>query len=95
MSNKSNSKTTTKSSTKATFTVRSVLNFMSYISVFCIGVALILQFIFQKVGGGGSVANAFEMVAQCLAYAVVSVYAFFFARTKRNIWYLISCSPRD
>lgn len=85
----SSSKTTRTYTAKTNVSVRSVLNFLSYVAVFCIGVALILQFIFQKVGGGGSIASAFQMVAQCLAYSVVSIYAFFFARTKRNIWYLI------
>lgn len=84
--NKSN-----KSSTKTNVTVRSTLNIISYISVFCIGIALTLNYVFRKVSldGGVRIANAFGTVAECLAYLVVSVYSFYFARTKRNNIYII------
>ena len=81
--------TKTKSSTKTTVTIRSVLSALSYGAVFCIGIAFVLQFVFQKFGGGVRVANAFEVVAQCLAYFVVSINAFYYAKTKRNAAYLI------
>lgn len=91
MPNNSSGKRTTKtsSSTKTTVTVRSLLSALSYGAVFCIGVALVLQFVFQKIGSGARIADAFEIVAECLAYLVVSVHAFYFARTKRNMAYII------
>lgn len=88
MSNSNNKKS---SVTKTNITVRSTLNLISYLSVFCIGVALTLNYIFRKVSldGGARIAGAFGTVAECLAYLVVSVYSFYFARTKRNVAYII------
>lgn len=83
MAKKSSSSSST--TTKRTVTFRGIVNFVSYIAVFCIGIALILNVIFK----GNSFSNAFQMVAECLAYIVVSISAFYYARSKRSIWYLI------
>ena len=73
------------SNTQRGITFRGIMNFISYIAVFFIGVALLLQVCFKS----NSFSTAFQMVAECLAYFVVSVSGFFYAKSKRSIWYLI------
>ena len=84
MANKKSSSSST-TTTKRTITFRGIVNFISYIAVFCIGIALLLQVCLKS----NSFSSAFQMVAECLAYVVVSISAFFYARNKRSIWYLI------
>ena len=80
-----------KSSSQTTVSVRSALSIISYLSVFCIGVALALNYIFRHVSldGGVRIADAFGTVAECLAYFVVAVHSFYFAKTRRNVAYIV------
>ena len=80
-----------RSTTQTTVTVRSALSVISYLSVFCIGVALALNYVFRNVSleGGARIAEAFATVAECLAYFVVAVNSFYFAKTRRNTAYIV------
>ncbi len=79
------SKNTSTSSTKRVFSFRTIVNFVAYIAIFLIGVALALQVIFKN----NAISDAFQMVAEILAYIIAGISAFFYARSKRNIWYLL------
>ena len=79
------SKNTSTSSTKKVFSLRTVVNFVAYIAIFLIGVALALQVIFKS----NAISEAFQMVAEILAYCIAAISAFFYAKSKRNIWYLL------
>lgn len=66
------------------------VNFLSYIAVALIAVALILSKIFGSFDGLMSVASAMTLVAQIIAYSIVAVYAYSYARTKKHIAWMIA-----
>lgn len=65
------------------------VNFLAYISVALIALALI----FGKLLGwliNPSILNIMNLVAQIVAYAITAVFAFFFAKSKRNIGWMVA-----
>ena len=66
----------------AGFKWRNVFNFVAFVAVVLIGVALLLA----GVGLDGKLADAFRIVAEIMAYVVVIFYSFFYAwsRSRRN-----------
>ena len=69
---------------------KQVVNFLSYIAVALIAVALVLFKIFSSFDGLTSIANAMEKVAQIIAYSIVAVYAYSYARSKKHIGWMIA-----
>jgi hypothetical protein len=68
----------------------SFINFIAFASLAFIGIVLILT----KLGLGGDVNNALNLIAMILAYVTVAFCAFIFAyqrwaKSKNNIWYMI------
>ncbi|PKK96094.1 MAG: hypothetical protein CVV59_00360 [Tenericutes bacterium HGW-Tenericutes-4] len=61
----------------------------AYFAVLFLAVALLLK---QVSTGGllGDVANIFERVANTVAYILVAISAFFYVKTKRNPFYMVS-----
>lgn len=55
------------------------LNLLAFIAIFAVAVSLLIGRIF-----GGDVAHAFSLVAQCIAYFVTAVYAFYYVNAMRN-----------
>ncbi len=66
-----------------------ILNVLAYVSVICVGVALLIAWILGRFNGTATVASALNIIAECLAYIVVACYSFSFARAK-GIWWLIA-----
>ena len=65
------------------------VNFLAYLAVAFIAVALILGRIFAAVGLSSTVINALNLVAQVIAYTITAVFAFYYARTRKHIAWLI------
>jgi len=68
-----------------------LMNFIAYIAIIFIGIALMLAWLFRD--GGGELTRALQLIAQILAYAVVAYYSFMYARRKqerKQIWFLIA-----
>jgi len=67
------------------------LNMLAFVGVVAVAFALLFKAIFVQ---SVDVANAFSLVAQCIAYFVTAVYAFYYILSKRNavttIVYVIS-----
>lgn len=59
-----------------------LINLSAFIAVILIGISLILS----KIGLLSNVAGALQIVAQVVAYAVVSVVSFFYVVNKRKVW---------
>ena len=59
-----------------------LLNITSFVAVICIGVALILS----RFNFLASVSSALMIIAQTIAYLVVSAVSFFYVYRKRRIW---------
>lgn len=67
----------------------SILNVLSYFSVVFVGIALLLSWVFSKIGGGlGPVVGALNILAQVMAYIVVAFHSYGFARA-RGTWWLV------
>ena len=68
---------------------KQIVNFMAYISVALIAIVLILG----KLLGwliNPNVLNLLNVIAQIIAYIITAVYAFSFAKSKKNIAWMIA-----
>jgi hypothetical protein len=65
------------------------VNFLAYISIAFIAVALILGKIFSAFPKLATVTSALSLIAQVIAYAITAVYAFYFAKSKKHITWMI------
>lgn len=68
---------------------RHFVNFLAYIAVIMIGVALALSFILSKVGISSTIVDSISKVAYALACVIVCIASFYYARSKRNAWFFI------
>lgn len=69
---------------------KAFVNFLAYIAIMMVAVALILGFILSKVGANSTVIDAMNIIAQVIAYAITGVFAFYYAKSKRNIWFMVA-----
>ncbi|MBO5954493.1 MAG: hypothetical protein J6Q13_00810 [Clostridia bacterium] len=65
------------------------VNFMAYIAIAFIAVALILGKIFSAVGLSSTIIGALNLIAQVIAYAITAVFAFYFAKSRKHIAWMI------
>lgn len=65
------------------------VNFVAYISIGLIAVALILG---ELLGWliNPSVLAVMNLIAQAIAYTITAVFAFFFAKSKKNIGWMVA-----
>jgi len=68
----------------------SIMNFLSYVAVIFVGIALLISLILDWTNSSSDVANAFQLIATILSYIVIGVLSFYYARTKRNVWFLVA-----
>ena len=69
---------------------KSFVNFMAYIAVAFIAVALILGKILSAVGLSSTVIGALNLIAQIIAYAITAVFAFYYAKSRKHIGWMIA-----
>ncbi len=67
-----------------------VVNFLSYLAIMLIAIALLLEMIFGKLGLSSTLISAMNIIAQCIAYAITAVFAFMYAKSKKNIGFWIA-----
>ena len=68
---------------------KQVVSFLAYISVALIATVLVLG----KLLGwliNPSILSALNLVAQIIAYLITAIYAFFFAKSKRSIGWMVA-----
>ena len=65
------------------------VNFMAYIAIAFIAVALILGKIFSAVGLSSTIVGALNLIAQVIAYTITAVFAFYFAKSRKHIAWMI------
>ena len=68
---------------------KSFVNFLAYIAVAFIAVALILTKIFNALDVSNTITGALTLVAQVIAYAITAVFAFYYAKSKKHIAWMI------
>lgn len=62
--------------------IKGIINFLSFISVGLIGVTLLLG----KIGILPGISGALIIVANVLAYIITAIAAFYYVRSKKNVW---------
>jgi len=65
------------------------VNFVAYIAIAFIAVALILGKIFAAVGLSSTVIGALNLIAQVIAYTITAVFAFYYAKSRKHIAWMI------
>ena len=68
---------------------KSFVNFMAYITVAFIAVALVLGKLLGWLVNPAIVASL-NLIAQIIAYAIAAVYAFYFAKAKKSSGWMIA-----
>lgn len=68
---------------------KQIVNFLAYISVALIGVVLLVGKVLNWLSISADVVTLINIFAQTIAYVITAVYAFSFAKAKRNIAWLI------
>lgn len=63
-----------------------VVNFIAFIGLSCVAVVLILQSIFAD----SSLLSALRIIGESIAYTITAISAYFFVRSKRNVWWYIA-----
>ena len=66
------------------------VNFIAYIAVAFIAVALILTKIFALFDLNPTIIHAISLVAQVIAYTITAVFAFYYAKSKKQIGWMIA-----
>ncbi len=66
------------------FTFRTIINFIGYVALIIIALALVVVYILKP----GKVTSAVTTVAELLAYAVVTLVSFSYAKSKRNMIFM-------
>ena len=69
---------------------KQVVNFLAYLAIVLIGATLLLNFILGKLGVSAQVVDATALVAQCLAYVITAIFAFLYAKSKKNFGFMIA-----
>lgn len=73
------------SAKKSTTNWKIFINFCAYVAIALIGVVLVLN----KLVGTTDFANALSVIANTIAYVIVAISGFYFAKSKRNFWYIV------
>ena len=66
------------------------VNFMAYIAIAFIAVALIIGKILGAVGLSSTVVGALNLIAQIIAYAITAVYAFAYAKSRKSMGWMVA-----
>ena len=69
---------------------KQIVNFFAYIAIALIAVALILSRLFAGLEISATVVNVFNLIAQIIAYAITAVFAFYFAKAKKSIGWMVA-----
>lgn len=64
-----------------------VINAIAFVGLTLVAIVLILQKIFA---GDGAFISALRTVGESIAYSITAISAFFYVRTKRNVWWYVA-----
>ena len=67
------------------FNLKSFLSIMAYVAVVAVGVALLLQALLK----GEQVAGIIKLVADVIAYLMLVIYSFAYAKSRRSVVFVI------
>ncbi len=66
------------------------MNMLAFIGLCLVAFALLLAKLLGVFGVSASAVNAIQLVGECIAYIVTMVYAFYFVKNKRNVWWWVA-----
>lgn len=66
------------------------VNFIAYIAIAFVALALILAKVFSWAGLSATFITAMELIAQIIAYAITAVFAFYYAKSRKSIGWMIA-----
>ena len=70
---------------------KKILNMFAFIGIFLVAVALLLAQVLEWIGiQNWNIISAINTIGQCIAYIVTAIYAFFYVRSKRNLWWWLA-----
>ena len=62
------------------------LSFLAFCSLVMVGLALVISYIFRNNGG---ISDSISLIANIISYVIVISTAYYYVRSKRNIWFLV------
>ena len=68
---------------------KSFVNFMAYLAIAFIAVALLLGKILGAIGLSSTIVGALNLIAQIIAYTITAVFAFYYAKSRKHIAWMI------
>ncbi len=66
-----------------------LLNILSYLAVVAVGIALLMSWLLNLVGVTAQIVNAFNPLAQVLAYFVVACHSYGYAKARGKGWLIV------
>lgn len=63
-----------------------VINSLAFVGLCLVAIVLVLQKIFA---GDGAFLSALRTIGESIAYSITAISAFFYVRTKRNVWWYV------
>ena len=70
---------------------KGLINFLAYIAIAFVAVALVLGSVFNWIFGKGStIVTAMNLIAQIIAYAITAIFAFYYAKGRKSIGWMIA-----
>ena len=63
-----------------------LLNCVAFVGLIMIAIVLV----FQKINISGDITNALRVVGETIAYLLTAISAYFYVRSKRNIWWYVA-----
>lgn len=69
---------------------KGLITFLSYIAIGMVAIALVLAKIFSALSLSSGLVNAMTLIAQVIAYAITAVFAFQYAKARKNIGWMIA-----
>ena len=67
------------------YTFKSAANVLAYVAIILVGVALIVKSII----GGGQIANILKTTADCIAYFMLAIPSYAYAKSRRSPVFMI------
>lgn len=69
---------------------KGLVTFLSYCAIGLVAIALILAKLFSALKLSSGVVGAMELIAQIIAYSITAVFAFQYAKARKNIGWMIA-----
>ena len=70
--------------------MKKFMNMLAFIGLCLVAGSLLLAKLLAVFGVSANAISAIHTVGECMAYIVTMVYAFYFVKSKRNMWWWIA-----